>query len=352
MLLIKRRNNYKEKFLKLFNKNILYISKDKNSKKKKYIFFPKQKIDKTKQMFYLKVNKLEKYSFLSLQHWINIIKEMNADFIIICDKKELEKQIYKKINFYDDKLYNIKFIKSYSKPFKNFINKLVDPFWVRAGNAHLTTYYHAKLNNIENFWNIDADDTTILLEPNKIAGILKDISNYANKNNISNLSLDMWRSRTAGKQWSFGITYTNMNIDYFDIFEKETNLNWRKYRKDGFYLKTVSLDCYFTYCRDVKNMKNETFYIENMYFIHWGDFLFHIFGSWFSCHKNNVLYFPILDNILHNKDFSKCNIDKDCIKFDYNIKEEEGYNFLNNKFVYCLGEDYINFLKVYYGLNK
>ena len=350
MKIVLKRDNYKEKIYRFLGINMLRIQQtvDESGKKHKRMVWPfsDSAVSHTKMpVFYLKVNRICDYAFLCLQNWIDIIHKMGGDFYIICDKPLLTKLIYKKICFYNE---DIKIICSYKRQFNSFVHNLADTFWIKAANAHLSTYWHAKQNNISSFWNIDADDTMLLLDVDKTAKILKDVANYAEEHDISNMALDMWRSRTAGKQWSFGVTYTRMNIDYFDIFKKEKNLNWKYYRTDGFSLDTVSLDCYFTYCRDVFNMKNETFYVENSQFIHWGEFLTAIFQSGVCKWSEGVLSYPILANIVGDTEFSKTSICSDCIKFQYDITDEDAYKIMQEKFIYSLGEKAVNFLRKYY----
>lgn len=300
-----------------------------------------------KHFFYLKINRDCAYSLVCLQNWIDIINNMDAAFCIICDNKKLKYNVKKKINFYSHNAY---FIKSYKKQFKSFINNLCDKRWINAANAHLSTYWHAKRNKISSFWNIDADDTMFLIENNKLVQMLTEISRYADEKGLNNFSLDMWRSRTAGKQWSFGITYTNMNIDYFSIMKNEPSINWKFYRNDGIYLDSVSIDCYFSYCKDVLGMKNETFYIENSSFIHWGDFLLLAFQSGVYIWKENYLYFPILQYIFNSKEFAKTKIASDCIRFSCGLSDEDNYVVLKQKLLYSIGDENIKFLRRYFGI--
>ncbi len=351
MIRIYKQASYKEKIISILGFELIRIISyrtDSGKKIKKFSFcfkYVASNILNKEIFFYLKVNRICNYSFMCLQNWINVIHAMGGDFCIICDKPELKKQILKKISFYDS---NIKIIKSYVSPFKGFVHNLADKYWIKAANAHLSTYWHAKKYGIKQFWNIDADDTMLLLDEEKTCRLLADVATYANQHDISNFALDMWRSRTAGKQWSFGITYTRMNVDYFKLFQAEKSLDWKYYRQDGFYLDVVSLDCYFTYCKDVLNMKNETFYINNTQFIHWGNVLSSVFQAWVNYWVDGKLYYPILGEILGNQEFSSTNIAKDCIKFDYNFSLQDGYDFIQNKLIYSMDKKSLKFLRTYY----
>ena len=304
-----------------------------------YMFSKKYTFNKdAKHCFYLKVNRNVEYCFTCLQNWIDIVKEIGGDFIIICDKYSLMSEIYQKVNFYD---YSPKFMKSYKKPFKKFINKIADNRWEKAACAHLSTFYHAKINNITSFWNIDADDTMFLIEPKKLALILNDISKYANDHDISNFSLDMHYTKFANEHWSFGVTYTRMNIDYFDIINKE-DISWVKKMKDNYstfrFSNVRNLDWFFTYCRFFRNMKNETYYIENSQFIHYTqNFLLQPFNFWGAIYhwRNGFLEHPIFSKILYNKEFSSYKINENnTIKFDYDLKDSDYIGYLNYRLIY------------------
>ncbi len=276
------------------------------------------KTDNSKPVFYLKLNRRDRYAFVCLQHWIRIVDILNADFYIICDNKNLELDILRRVEFRNS---DIKFLHSYKNPLKKIVTKNISKRWRKAAYAHLTTFLHAKKNKIENFWNIDADDTMLLVKPQTAAEILGQAANYAQKNDLSTFSLDMWRSRTEGKHWSFGVTYTRQNIDYFSLFNETKNSDWQRHYEP--YCGDYNLDCYFTYIKDFKNVKNESFYIENLHFIHWGDFLYSVIGSYICFWKNGKLNFPILSDIYKNNDLGTIQIASDCIKLDYNLDEKE-----------------------------
>ncbi len=316
----------------------------KSSSKHKDYFFPvltkKEKNKYQGPVFYLKVNRICGYTYICLQNWIDIIKESNANFYIVCDKKELKKQILKRVKFYSP---DVKFIKSDTAASKSFINTLVDPCWIKAGNAHLTTFLNATKNNYPSFWNIDADDTLFLIPPSKMAKILANVANYAEKNNLNNFSLDMWCSRTLGKAWSFGVTYSKLNIDYIKEF-KEEKKNWRQYVDD----EIVSLDSYFGYQRNVNGQRNETFYIEDSQFIHFFDHFMMPFALYHW--KDKILSFPIFEKIYKNEEFAKTSIADSCISFSLPVTAEEIDAFIQEKFVYRWNDEVMsNFRKLFKG---
>ena len=302
--------------INLFSYPILEYSKSKNNKRN-LLFFPcinKQNNINNKEIFYLKVNRNEAYSIRCLQHWIDIINEYKADFYIICDNKDLKLRILKQIRFKDK---NIKFLKSIkNSQTKRIVKNIATPLWEKATYAHLTPFYHSRKNNISKFWNIDADDTMFALYADKVAQILKRIALYADNNNFNAFSMDMHASRTHGKHWSFGITYTKNNINWFKIFLNNKNTSWCNAYMHYDY--DFNLDWFFTYLRDNNLARNETYYIDNMLFIHFGDFFYNTIGSGASIYSQQKIKYPILLDIFDAKNLGFIDINKNVIKFNNN----------------------------------
>ncbi|MDE6886417.1 MAG: hypothetical protein K2P17_05220 [Helicobacteraceae bacterium] len=247
---------YKKNKQKIFNIELLY----KNNINKQ----------QPKEIFYLKFNRFADDAYICLQYWIDVINILGGDFYIICDNKKLEFNILRRITFKD---LNIKFIKSIKNDYlSKLVKAFITPKWKNAAYAHLSTYYHAKQNNYKDFFNIDSDDILFLIKPELLAKKLLEIKQYAIGNNIDNFSLDMYLSRFANKPWSFGITYSQMKIDYFDIFEKHNDNSWWE---EKYYTietgKNINLDSYFAYLNDINLMNNKVFYIDDSYFIHYGN---------------------------------------------------------------------------------
>ncbi len=83
---------------------------------------------------------------------------------------------------------------------------------------------------------------------------------------------------------------------------------------------------FFTYVRKVSNtVRLETFYPENMYFIHYSkDFLLLCIYSGVYYWHEGKLYSPILKDVLKLEDFADGeSIAKDVKKFDFGITLEE-----------------------------
>ena len=312
---------------RLFGIPIFQYDKFKDSKitLKNLIHFS-PKIKNNEPVFYLKVNRNEDYTFSCLQHWINTVEMMGADYYILCDKPKLERSILKRIVFPNS---NIKFLKSCrDNNLKKYVDKIATKFWAKAAYAHLTTFLHAKNNGFQSFWNVDADDTTFTVMPEKCIQILKKAENYAKDNKIDAFSFDMWNSRTKNVHWSFGITYTQMNKDWFDIFDKNIKIDWKT--KYSSYATEWNADFFFTHLRDTGEATIQQFYVDNLIFIHWGSFMINIIGSNICQFKNGKIIYPIISKILKNKDVGEIPIAKESIKFDLNITEDECINFILN----------------------
>lgn len=292
--------------------------------------FQKKSIDKSKPVFYLKINRDEEYTFLCLQHWINTLNALGNDFIIICDKPELELKVLRRIRFASS---NIKFINSCKNSFlKSFVKIVATKWWKKATFAHLTTFYHAQKHSITKFWNIDADDTMFALEPEEIATMLRRVEDYANSVNIKTISLDMWRSRTDKNHWSFGITYVN---NFKEIFDTLKNIKTADWQKNYTHLALAfNLDWFFTYLKDNNLFKIETFYFENTSFIHWGSFLINTIESNICTWKGNKLSYPVLLNIYNDKTHGQIPIADDCIKFELDNGVESNFYKFAYKYIY------------------
>lgn len=317
----------KSRVIKIFGLSLLRfdIKKNDDGTKKKDITLlfandnkNKNKSD-TERVFYLKVNRNDNCTFVNLQHWVDIVEAMNGKFYILCDNEKVKDNIFKKVCFNNA---NVKFIKSCkNKRIKNIVKHIATGFWSNATYAHLTTFYHAKKNGIINFWNIDADDTMFCMEPEKCAQALSYVEHYANMNDINVFSLDMWRSSTHGRHWSFGVTYSRGRYDMFDTIEKYCRSDWKsRYSEYALY---YNLDWFFNYLKDSRYLSVETFYIENSMFFHCGDFLYNVIGSHASLWHDGKIYYPVMSGVYGDKNLGILDISKDCIKFD--IELQKGY---------------------------
>lgn len=278
-----------------------------------------------KKVFYFKVNRQADYTLMCIQHWVNTIRYFDCDFYFVCDNKRLERDIVRYICFKDT---NIKFIRSQRKQLKKIANNLYTKYWKNATYAHLTPFYHAKEHAFKQYWTIDADDTMFLLNPPRVAEILERVETLAKQRNTTALSLDMWRTRTHGKHWSLGVVYIRDNVDLCHYFEETTSLDWTKaYEQIDV---AFNVDWYFNYLKDSKNVAIETFYVENAYFIHWGDMLRNILGCSVYYWWNHMLLLPIIKYIYQNNNLGEIPI-ADCFKIDIGLSCQEGLKFMENE---------------------
>lgn len=280
-------------------------------------------------IMYLKVNSIRRYAFLNLQQWINISTVLGYDFYIICDNDNLKQKIEKECIFPNG---NIKIIKSIrNSQIKKMARKFADDKWQNAAMAHLTTFYHAKKIGVKYFWNIDADDTTFLLTKERTAEILKNAEEILKEQKMYTISLDMWRSYTAGTHWSFGINFVDNQFDWFKNINKFSK-GWMDIIRDKYNPTLYNLDWYFSYLLEFQNFNFGTFYVENLHFIHWDEFCSAKNCSNLCHWKDGNIYYPILYKIFKNENFGLRKIAQDCIKINIGIKDEE-YSGFYNKFI-------------------
>lgn len=279
-------------------------------------------------VYYLKVNRNCEYAMKNIQHWIDTIEyDDNGEIYIICDNPQLEIRIKnnikssKKINLIRSEICEIT---------EEIVINTCEEKWHNAGYAHLTTFLHAKKNGIKNFWNIDADDTFICLQPQRCYALLIKAEEFAQKEKIDLFSLDMWTTvvEKAHKcfHWTFGVTYTNGEIEWFKIMKEHC------YDEGLKRLKLIdNLDKYFTYLAILSSASIETFYVNYLKFIHYSDdFFSRPEGSGFYFWKNKYLYLPIISNCFGAKKRGKLKVSKKVYKIEMDISEKEELLFLNS----------------------
>lgn len=330
-------NNSKGKVrqIHLFGKPIFEYYKLDGEKSCRFIWNNNVPKDKTNEVLYLKLNKFDEGAKKCFEYWLQVANSMDAAVIILCDKEDITKRILRETKFQTS---IVRFIKSQRAMFKKFVNKMqLDKWWYNAAYAHLTTFSHAIDNNIQNFWNIDADDTIFMVEPSKIAKYMLEIKQYAAKNEISLFSLDMHHSNSNSFHWSYGITYTRNPEEILEEFYKKDNLKkWKKYQKDNVLCRTpiLNLDWFTTFIKSNKNLKIETFYIDNIYFLHFSNPLLSSTHS-LSLFSDNKIIYPIFKDVygINNIMISEVPIAKDDIKFDFNLSIEKSFDFYLKYFV-------------------
>lgn len=273
-------------------------------------------------VFYLKVNRNEKYTFRNLQYWMEIVETVpEARTYILCDQKELKQAILEKIRFKR----KAEFLESNTDApeLKEIVPHITDERWRNAGYAHLTTFYHARKNQFPSFWNIDGDDTCICLSPERICQMLSLVEAHVQEKKIHASSLDMWTTRTKGNHWSFGITYIDNQVDWFGRMKKY-------YLDEKIKSSQVrNVDGFFSCLKNHSDIRLETFYVENMKFIHYSDDFFKRPDvSGFFHWKDGYLILPILLYCMEIESLGRLKIPEELVRLDLGIEEKEGTNFL------------------------
>ena len=295
-----------------------------NGKIKKFKLFPQRHLSQWMKespfVVYLKVNRDSPSSYQCLQIWLDVCWDLRALPIIVCDNIRLEKHIRKNVCLYDSKT---QIIPSYRHPFVSFINNIAAKSWINAANAHMSTLYHARLHGIQKFWNIDADDTLFLFPVDKISNLLKKAQDKAIQDNINIYSLDMWKSRSLGKHWSWGVSFINDNINILNLIASEKDLSWINDYSDLFNSSNANSDWHInSLVRRGKKISIKSFYPKNGGFIHWGDFIFNPIGAYVCQWKDGIVEYPLM-RAMKIKEFSSIPIDHDCDCIDVNISNTD-----------------------------
>lgn len=292
---------------------------------KKFCSFNIKKIinkQSDKPIFYLKVNRNIEDTILCLQRWIDIINDFNADFYILCDNEGLKDRILKNVTFYSP---DIKFIKSKRNVFQKILNcQKIASNWVNAACAHLSVFEHANSINASKYWNVDADDSLFLIDNNKVIEILNNAENYAETNNLDLFSFDFWATKTKGIHWSFGITFQRNTKNYFDLLNKYI-INWNDYKN---YTSVHNIDWVFTFLKNSQTINAKSFYVENLYFIHFGRFFSDLKNANIAYWNNGKMYWPIWAEIFKDsRGIMNIPNTEDIVKFSLLIEKDECLNF-------------------------
>lgn len=211
-------------------------------------------------VFYLKINNNTEVAIECFRHWVGIVKAFGADYYIVCDNKNLEAKVRSEEN-------KDKFITS-DKRAKEILTGVISFFWLNTGAALLTPFIHAKEHGYSTFYNIDADDTVMCCAAEKAAETLKLMQQYADGTDLNCISLDMHStiSEHFYKHWSFGVTYTKLEVDYISEIKKYNARKPELGAKDM--LRVNNIDELFTNLTYLSIINTNVFNIENLYFAH------------------------------------------------------------------------------------
>ena len=282
-------------------------------------------MDKVKA-FYLKINREQPYTIKNLSYWLQIVA-LFPDYkkYILCDNDGLAEKVQREINV---DWRDIAFIQSEreAEELNYIIQNVANERWKNAGLAHLTTFYHAKKNGVSQFWNIDADDTVFCVTKEKVAEILNTVEDYAMKDEqFGVIGLDMWYTFTKALHWSFGITYTNMDFDWFKVMKEHATDSVFKSNYDK-RIQPQNIDGYFSYLRDFVLDKQylKTFCVNNLRFIHYADDFFKrpISSGMFKW-QDDFLILSILAYCFEDETCGKIRIPEDVVKFEINLNIDD-----------------------------
>lgn len=278
-------------------------------------------------VFYLKVNREKEYTITNLLHWIKAanIDEENIIYIV-CDNENLKSTIFSEIpSIY---LQKVKFLKSTYEPsaLKGIVDSVALGTWKKIAYAHLTTFWHAKENGYNAFWNIDADDTFFCLDSFRLADLLKRVEKYCSNFHVHLANLDMWHSISVYEgwseipHWSFGVTYTDNTVDWLSIlYEHRNDYTYQHMQK-----LHSNVDWYFTYLSTLNGLSIKSFYVENLKFIHYfSNFVDYPHKGTIYHFHNGVVTFPVLKYCFGLSDMGEIDIAEDDIKIDMNILDTE-----------------------------
>ncbi len=281
-------------------------------------------------VFYLKVNRNNSYVLPNLKHWLDAVMMYEGSYAyILCDNSELKSRILSEL-----KIDNARMSFLESDRNNDEINRVLNNIcrvnkWVKVGQAHLKTHWHADESKYDSFWNIDADDTFICLDPIRMVELFKKVEDYCRASGIRMISLDMWRTMSInekwpkGDNWSLGVVYVDNSVSWKDILLEHCTDS--EYGSMTFpFDKDINLDWYFTYLRRQRVERIETFYFENLRFMHFFDYFFNFpHLSTFCFWKQGKLHYPILESCFGSKFRSELPIAPDAIRFDIGITEDE-----------------------------
>lgn len=277
-------------------------------------------------VFYLKVNREKEYTLTNLRHWIDVASINKENLIyILCDNEKLKNEI---IATFDLNGNTIRFLKSEynDKDIEEIVNSTTLGAWKKIAYAHLSTFLHARENNFSEFWNIDADDTFLCMDPLRLSEVLSQVEEYCKEHGIHLSNLDMWHSVSRYEEWSdvlhwsFGMTYTDNSVDWITILKK--HMRDEKYHR----MKKLhsNIDWYFTYLSKNTELNIKSFYFENLKFIHYyGNFIDYPHKGTVYHYKDGKLTFPILKYCFGLEEMGEIEIADDSIKFEIGLSDSE-----------------------------
>lgn len=270
--------------------------------------------------FFLKVNNETPSSIKCIQQWLETINALHRQYVFICDNRSLKHALLTSCRFPDDA--KVSFVKTNRHRLIRFAKKLTfeSRAWKRMTAAHMMPFYMTN-DSVTFSWHIDADDTFFALETDQMTTVILAVERLLIVGESHAISLDMWASRWKDKHWTFGVACVKNQIDYRPFFQKP-NPDWKAESP------VPNFDGFFTYLRDIGVHKLNSFYVENAYFIHWGDCMIYPVRWPLSKWSNGKLYLPILNSIFKRADLGTLQIADSALKIDIGLTEEKSDQLL------------------------
>ena len=285
------------------------------------------------RVVYLKVNRISDYLIPSVKNSVEIIKCLpDTKIFFICDNQAVKTWIEQAVDL--SKL-DCEWIPSQRNDpdMKFLIDKVTSPEWHNAGFAHMTTFWHARENHFENFWNLDADDFRFFDPPEKVAKMFTEVERFATEKQIKILSMDMWTTLSYGEHWTFGITYTDNRFPWFDELKKIVSNDHCMQNYAGFISSGQNVDWFFTFLRFMNYISGiESFYVEGLRFAHHlhDIFLMHCAGVRYCA--NGRYHISFFENEFGLGEAGSIPIDRDVYKIDIGLTVWDSYDYFNKNY--------------------
>ena len=282
---------------------------------------------------YLKVNRPSDYFIPSVKNAVEIMQFLpNRKIFFICDNPQIRAQIEKEVD-----LSSLKFgwIQSQrdDPDVKLIVNKATVPMWNNAGFAHMTTFWHARENHFENFWNMDADDFRFFDPPEKVAKMFDEVERVADEKQIKIFSLDLWPTLSYGKHWSFGTTYVDNRFPWIDNLKKIVTSDSAMENYHIFVTCGRNIYWFFTFLRLTRHIRGiETFYVESLRFAHHLPDLYLNFFAGIRYCESNRYHISFFENDFGLGESGSIPIDYEVYKIDIGLTVEDSHEYFRTHY--------------------
>ncbi len=270
---------------------------------------------------YLKVNFLAPFVFRNVQRWVDVFEgAKDVRYFLVYNSEAIKAALEKAVRFQGNMA---GFIPVYKfEATEKVVRNTCKDNWHNAAFMHLTPFFHAVSNGIEDFWSIDADVCHVCLSGQRTWKLLAYASEYAVEQAIDLFSLDIWQSSMKHLQnknlWTFGIAYVRENKKVLEVLQ--AHLEDETFAK----VNKVHIDIFFTYL-SICGLKIASFYFENLQFILYGnDFFARPCSTGLYQYGKRKIMFPLLYYCIGAKSRGCIPLADNVVKFDIGITKKEG----------------------------